>query len=89
MPHFTQQLNRNKEYYTKKYDAIIVLDLGNIHYKRAIIARNRRMVEHSDSILYYVVRSGRGAYQMLQYARKIDKTISIETLMVQVSFMHI
>ena len=40
VPYFTQQLNKDKEYYTEKYDEIIISDLGDIHYKRAIGVRN-------------------------------------------------
>ena len=75
VPYFTQLLNKDKEYYTEKYDEIIVPDLGDIHYKRAIGARNRWIAEQSDVLLCYVVRNIGGAYQMLQYARKMNKTI--------------
>ena len=75
VPYFTQQLNKNKEYYTSRYDEIIVPDLGDVHYKRAIGVRNKWIVEQSDVLLCYVVRGSGGAYQMLQYARKMNKTI--------------
>ena len=75
VPHFTQRLNKDKKYYAEMYDEIIVPDLGNIHHKREIIARNRWMAERSDMLLCYVVRNTGGAYQMLQYARKMNKAI--------------
>ena len=74
-PYMTKRLNANREYYNEIYDEIIIPDLGDIHYKRAITERNKWMVEKSDMLLCYVTHSRGGAYQSLQYARKLNKTI--------------
>ena len=74
-PYFTQRFNNYKEFYMQSYDDIIIPDLGDIHYKRAIGARNRWIAERSDIILCYVIRDYGGAYQMYRYAQKIGKTV--------------
>ena len=75
MPYMTKKLNTDKEYYNAMYDEIIIPDLGDIHYKRAITERNKWMVDCSDVILFYVTRSSGGAYRMQKYAKNENKTI--------------
>ena len=53
------------------FDEIIIPDLGNVHYKRAITARNRWMAEKSDLILCYIYKEHGGAWVMEKYARKM------------------
>ena len=74
-PYMTQRINRDGEYYMELYDDIIIPDLGEVHYKRAITKRNKWVVEKSDVLLCYVTRSSGGAYQTLQYAQKLSKSI--------------
>ena len=74
-PYMTQKINRDGKYYKELYDNIIIPDLGEVHYKRAVTERNRWMVRKTDVLLCYVTRSIGGAYRMLQYARKLNKTI--------------
>lgn len=74
-PYFTQKLNTEKEYYSSLYDEIIIPDFGNVHYKQAIIKRNKWIAERSDIILCYVIREYGGAYKTLQYALKMNKSI--------------
>ena len=74
-PYMTQKINRDGKYYKELYDDIIIPDLGEAHYKRAITDRNEWIVRKSDLLLNYVTRSSGGAYRMLQYARKLNKTI--------------
>lgn len=59
---------------SKKYNKIIAYDLSNICYKHAIDARNRRLTEWFDVLLCRVINSY-VAYQILQYVRKINKSI--------------
>ena len=74
-PYMTQKLNRNREYYRELYDDIIIPDLGEIHYKRAITERNKWIANQSDIILCYVKHCYGGAYQMFHYAQRLGKTI--------------
>ena len=70
MPYMTQKINRDGKYYMELYDDIIIPDLGEVHYKRAITERNKWIAEQSHIILCYIHRSSGGAYRMYQYAKK-------------------
>lgn len=72
-PYMTKKLNTDKEYYNAMYDEIIIPDLGDIHYKRAITERNKWMVDCSNVLLCYVTRNSGGAYRMQKYAKNENK----------------
>ena len=75
-PYMTADINESKEYYTSLYDDIIVPDeLAGIHYKAAIKARNRWIIDHSDIIIGYTIRDYGGAYSALKYAEKVGKEV--------------
>ena len=74
-PYMTKHLNTDRAYYNAMYDEIIIPDLGDVYYKRAITERNKWMVRKSDILLCYVTRSYGGAYQMYRYAKEVDKYI--------------
>lgn len=74
-PYMTKKLNTDRAYYNEMYDEIIIPDLGEVHYKRAITERNKWMVDQSDVVLCYVTRSSGGAYTMREYAAKTDKNV--------------
>ena len=75
MPYMTKRLNTDKEYYAEMYDEIIIPDLGDVHYKRAITERNKWMVDRSDVVLCYVIRNNGGAYKMREYGARMKKPI--------------
>lgn len=76
MPYLTKQLETEREYYTYDYDEIIIQDgFETMHYKAAITNRNRMMIDRSDYIVVYVIRSFGGAAQSLKYAKKSKKPI--------------
>ena len=50
-------------------------ELEGLHYKRAIPARNRWMVDRSDMVIGYVIRQTGGAYAAVQYARTQGKVV--------------
>ena len=75
LPYMSARINNDRERYTVLYDEIIVPDLGSIHYKRAITARNRWMIDRADAVLAYVCRDYGGAYMMFDYANKLCKKI--------------
>ena len=72
LPYMTSKISKNREYYNRMYDDIILPDFGNIHPRRAIPERNRWIVNHSDAILAYVFRETGGAHATLEYAEKMN-----------------
>lgn len=56
----------------KKYNKIIVCDLSNTRYKRAIGIRNRWFTAQSDVLLCHIICSY-GTYQVLQINKGIRK----------------
>jgi len=74
MPYETADYRNNAEYYEQYYDEIeICQSSANGHYKSAYQERNRRMVDRSDLIIFYVEHLSGGAYYTLKYARKTSK----------------
>ena len=78
-PYFTNDINKGKIYYEMLYDDIIIpSEILGIHYKAAIKARNRWIVDNSDLVISYVIRNYGGAADALKYAeKKKKKTVSI------------
>ena len=75
-PYLTADINENKEYYEYSYDGLLIPDeLAGIHYKSAIKARNRWIIDHSDIVIGYTVRDYGGAYTAIQYAKKNNKEV--------------
>ena len=75
-PYMTNDVNTNRDYYAAMYDDVIIPDeLAGIHFKAAIKARNRWIVDHCDVVITYTIRDHGGAYEALQYAHKKDKNI--------------
>lgn len=75
LPYMKASVNRDREYYENSYDEIIIPDMGEIHYKRAVTVRNRWIAERADIVLAYVIRDFGGAYDMCRYAEKIGKRV--------------
>ncbi|MBR2591193.1 MAG: DUF1273 domain-containing protein [Clostridia bacterium] len=75
-PYYTKALQENREYYETKFDEVLIPSaLDDMHYKAAIPARNKWMIDKSDIVITYTVREYGGAYQALCYARKHGKEI--------------
>lgn len=79
IPYLTSVANPNSKYLLKEYDEIIYPGLENVHFKAAIIKRNRWMVDNCEFMLAYVQRSDGGARRTLSYAEK-RKNINIINL---------
>ena len=76
LPYMKQAINTRREYYQERYDDIIIpTELAGIHYKRAILARNRWMVDQADYVVAMVWRNYGGAFQTLKYAERLGKKI--------------
>lgn len=72
-PYLHASMNRDKEYYEKQYDGIIVPEeLIGVHPKAAIQKRNRWMVDQADLLIAFVSRDFGGAYETLKYARRLN-----------------
>ena len=55
-PYLTNEMNTHKAQYDALYDDVLVPEeLMGLHYKRAIPARNRWMVDRSDMVIGYVI----------------------------------
>ena len=75
-PYMTNDVNTDRDYYAAMYDDVIIPDeLAGIHYKAAIKARNRWIVDHSNIVIGYTTRNHGGAYEALKFAYKKDKTV--------------
>ncbi|MBQ7504745.1 MAG: DUF1273 domain-containing protein [Ruminococcus sp.] len=75
-PYFTNDINTDRNYYNAMYDDVIIPpELIGVHYKAAIKARNRWMLDNSDVVLVYTVRDYGGAYEARKYAQNKNKTI--------------
>lgn len=76
--YFTNDINTNRDYYNAMYDDVIIPpELIGVHYKAAIKARNRWMIDNSDVILIYTVRNYGGACEAKRYAQHENKAIII------------
>ncbi len=75
LPYMTVAVNRYGDEYKRLYDEIIIPDLGDIHYKRAITERNKWIAEHVDTVITYIRRDYGGAWNMYRYAKKIGTEI--------------
>ena len=76
LPYMQKKLNEYKQYYKTSFDDILIpSELAELHYKRAIPARNKWLVDHSDYLIAMVWRDFGGAYTTLRYAQKQGKKI--------------
>ena len=62
------------DYYERYYDSVIIPDKScSVYVKAAIKARNRWMIDRSDMVIFYVERTGGGAYDAMKYAKCRNK----------------
>ena len=57
------------------FDEIVYPPIEKVPYKFAISARNRWIVEQSDTVISYVNKKYGGAYSACLHAKKLDKTL--------------
>ncbi len=75
-PYMKQSLNADKILVNRSYDEIIVPEeLIDVHYKRAITARNFWMIDMCQYLIAYVHRDFGGAWTAMQYAKERGLTI--------------
>lgn len=61
---------KDEEYYEKFYDEITYPIDNRTHFKAAITARNKWMVDNADLLIAFVENEEGGAYNTLKYAEK-------------------
>ena len=76
LPYLQKRINVNSAYYESMFDLVLIPSiLEGVHYKHAIVLRNRWMVEQADYVIAMVERKEGGAYATLQYAKQKKKKI--------------
>lgn len=76
LPYMTAEVRDNVESFESYYDSIEVSGAASgAHFKSAMQARNREMVDRSDLVVCYIERKSGGAYQTMRYAHKQEKKI--------------
>ena len=77
-PYMTNDINTDRGYYVAMYDDVIISDeLAGIHYKAAIKARNRWIIDQSELVIVYTIREHGGAYEAKRYAERRSKHIIV------------
>ena len=56
-------------------DTILPEGIESVHPRYAIVHRNNWMIDHSDYVIAYVTHNFGGAYQAVERAKKLHKTI--------------
>ena len=76
MPYNMAEYRENRESFDQYYDSVeICPESCDTHPKTAYQIRNRSMVERSDLVVFFVTHESGGAYQTMQYAKRIGKDI--------------
>ena len=76
MPYDKAEYENNRKSFEEYYDEIEVCYESSItHLKSSISIRNRRMIDRSDLVIFYVRQNSGGAYKAMEYAMKIGKRI--------------
>lgn len=75
-PYFSNEFNRQREYYMQTYDDILVPEeLAGVHYKAAVTRCNRWMIDRCEVVVSGIWRDFGGAYQAVRYARRRRKRV--------------
>ena len=76
LPYCTAEYRNNMKSFEKYYDYIeIYEEVTKSYFKSAITERNKRMVDNSDLIIFYIERNYGGCYNTYKYALKKNKSI--------------
>lgn len=76
LPYMTAEFENNQKSFASYYDEIEISEAAaGKHFKAAIQARNREMVDRSDMVICYVTHKNGGAYSTVRYAQKREKRI--------------
>ena len=76
LPYATAEYKNNEQSFHSYYDEIeICAEAAEKYFKSAHQVRNRSMVDRSDLVVFCVTHSTGGAYQTMQYAKKVNANI--------------
>ena len=76
LPYATAEYRNNEQSFHEYYDEIeICAEAVEKHFKSAHQTRNRSMVDRSDLVVFCVEHNSGGAYQTMQYAKKVNANI--------------
>lgn len=76
LPYSTAEYLNNEQSFQEYYDEIeICAESAKKHFKAAHQIRNRSMVDRSDLVVFCVEHNSGGAYQTMQYAKKVNANI--------------
>lgn len=76
LPYATAEYLNNEQSFHEYYDEIeICAESAGRHFKSAHQIRNRSMVDRSDLIVFCVEHNSGGAFQTMQYAKKVNANI--------------
>ena len=70
VPFYMPSLDTKREYYKKLFDEIIQPDFGNLSSRKAILARNYWIVDHSDFLICHNSTSPAETAKMKEYANE-------------------
>ena len=74
LPYLTAALRDNEDAFLRYYDEIEICDAAAAaHFKSAMQIRNRSMVDRSHLVIFCVEQKSGGAYQTMQYAKRVQK----------------
>lgn len=74
MPYEIAEYKQNRESFDTYYDEVETCPESDGAYpKAAIQIRNRRMIDRSDLVVFYVTHQSGGAHQTMKYAKAIEK----------------
>ena len=76
LPYATAEYLNNEQSFHDYYDEVeICAEAAEHHFKSAHQIRNRSMVDRSDLVVFCVEHSSGGAFQTMQYAKKVNANI--------------
>ena len=76
LPYATAEYLNNEQSFHEYYDEIeICAESAGRHFKSAHQIRNRSMVDRSDLIVFCVEHNSGGAFQTMQYAKRVNANI--------------
>ena len=76
LPYVTAEYRYNEQSFHEYYDEIeICAESAEKHFKSAHQTRTRSMVDRSDLVVFCVEHNSGGAYQTMQYAKKVNANI--------------
>ena len=76
LPYATAEYLNNEQSFHDYYGEVeICAEAAERHFKSAHQIRNRSMVDRSDLVVFCVEHSSGGAYQTMQYAKKVNANI--------------